>query len=103
MHETILRVAQLAQRQMLADLPGLGHRNALGSVDTRVAAERIGHKTGDGEIYQVIGAEQLNPHDGAGQGRIGGGGEHGQKAEGGEQIHRCVHEPRPGCCPGWRR
>ena len=57
MHETTLRVSQLAQRQMLADLPGLWHRNPLGAVDAHMAAERIGHKTGDGEIYQVIGAE----------------------------------------------
>ena len=88
LHKPILRVSQLTQRQMVADLPGLGHRNPLRSVDARVAAEGIGHKTGDGKIYQVIGTEQLNPHNGAGQWRIDGGGEDGQKTEGGEQVAR---------------
>lgn len=83
LHKTILRMSQFAQRQMVADLPGLGHRNPLRSVDARVVAERIGHKTGDGKIHQVLGTEQLNPHNGAGQWRIGGGGEDGQKTEGG--------------------
>ena len=52
---------------MLANLAGLGHRDALGPVDARVAAERIGHETGDGEIYQVIDTEQLDPRNGADQ------------------------------------
>ena len=61
MHETTLRVSQLAQRQMGTHLPGFGHRNPLRTIDARVAAERIGHETGDGKIFQVIGAKQLHP------------------------------------------
>ena len=83
---------------MGADLRGLGHRTPLGFVNARVAAERIGHETCDGEIDKVVGTEQLNPHDGAGQGRVGGRSEHGQKSEGGEQGRNHGIEFDPAHC-----
>jgi len=91
--ETVLCASQLAERQMLTGFSRLGHRNSLRAVDARVAAEGIGHETGDGEIDQVLGAEQLNSHDGAGQGRIGGSGKHGKETEGGKEVHRCIQNP----------
>ena len=57
LHETIPRLSQLAQRQMPVDLPGLGHCNPLRAIDACVPTERIGHKTGDGELDQVTGTE----------------------------------------------
>jgi len=86
---------------MMAEGIHFGNGDTLRRIDTRMAAEIIGGKTGDGIIQQVVRAEQFHTHDGAGNGCIGGSGKHGNKAQAGHEVYRGTAERPEGiaeCC-----
>lgn len=49
----------------------LGDAEVLGEVDAGVAAALVGDEAGGGEVDAVGGAEELDAHDGAGDGGVG--------------------------------
>ena len=59
-----------------------------------MAAEEVGDETSGCKIDRMLCAEQFDAHHGTGKRRVRGTGEHCDESQSGEQIHRCMKQPR---------